>query len=228
MNGHSLNLKGYYINLDSRADRRKHFEEKIHPICPNVQRFSAVMEQKHGALGCTKSHIAVLQRLAAETSQDTCFLVLEDDFVILNQANWNDFVISFQQVREADWWDIIVLTPSGKTMRNIPVNNGFARIATNETTAGYIVKTKFIDQLLKTFQESAVNLEADLLKHKCPMDTGCACSQMNSLDAYWQRIQTHSNFYYYHKIYAGQLPGHSDISKNVVNNNMRYLIQNMY
>ena len=50
-----------YINLDHRTDRRQHMEKEV-SIFPSerVTRFSAI-KHDYGAIGCTRSHIAVLE-----------------------------------------------------------------------------------------------------------------------------------------------------------------------
>jgi glycosyl transferase family 25 len=50
----------FYINLDSRTDRRKEIEEELQRIGISGERFSAILA-KPGIVGCNKSHLAVLK-----------------------------------------------------------------------------------------------------------------------------------------------------------------------
>ena len=67
-----------YINLDHRTDRRAEIEAELAPyFAPEkVTRFSAV-KRDNGALGCTASHIAVLEMAKANEWKNV--LVVEDD-----------------------------------------------------------------------------------------------------------------------------------------------------
>jgi GR25 family glycosyltransferase involved in LPS biosynthesis len=73
-----------YINLDERTDRRVHVEKQLVRAFPleRIQRFSAIRAAK-GAIGCSRSHIAVLELAKANGWPNV--LVVEDDFT------WNNF-----------------------------------------------------------------------------------------------------------------------------------------
>ena len=57
-------MKGYYINLDSRKDRKEHFEKNIkkYPFFSNIKRFNAVYHKAYG-VGCILSHIGCIKEL---------------------------------------------------------------------------------------------------------------------------------------------------------------------
>ena len=67
-----------YINLDHRTDRLEQVTAELAPYFPpeKVTRFSAIQLDR-GALGCTLSHIAVLELAKAKGWKNV--LVLEDD-----------------------------------------------------------------------------------------------------------------------------------------------------
>jgi hypothetical protein len=50
----------------------------------------------------------------------------------------------------------------------------------------------------------------------------------NALDQCWKPLQKNSNFIYYTHIFAGQLPGHSDIEQTYVDYNRRFIEQPNY
>jgi hypothetical protein len=54
-------LSGYYINLEKRTDRKKHFEslKQKYAFLSNIQRFNAIANN-NGAIGCSMSHVKCL------------------------------------------------------------------------------------------------------------------------------------------------------------------------
>ena len=105
----SKKIKGFYINLDSREDRKDHFEnlKQKHPFFKGVDRISAIQDN-NGAIGCGKSHIKVLTKCL--DMDDDVFFVCEDDLTILNQEHLSTFISSLNL---NDEWDLITLTPRG-------------------------------------------------------------------------------------------------------------------
>jgi GR25 family glycosyltransferase involved in LPS biosynthesis len=205
-------ITGFYINLDSREDRKTHFEElkRNHPFFENVERMSAVCES-NGAIGCGKSHIQVLSKCLELDGE--VFLVCEDDLTILNEEHFKKFVDSIDIHED---WDLITLTPRGTTMKGEELSNGFSRIYNNQTTTGYIIKKSIIPNLIENLNKAINGLE----KGGAPVTY--------SIDQYWKRLQTKHRFYYFNHIFAGQLPGYSDIEETNVNYNKRFIEQNNY
>lgn len=202
-------MKGFYINLDKRLDRREHFEN-ISPIFKNIKRFPAI-EYSPGYIGCAMSHIAVLKK-GLDIEGEYIF-IFEDDFMILNMDNFNHFLNDFKVA--VFNWDIIVLTPRGITIHK-KSSEKFKRIFDNQTCTGYIIKKKFIPILIQNLEESLQNL----LNGESYMIYG--------IDQYWKKLQLKYKFYYYSSIFGGQLPGWSNIENRMVNYNERFLKQNQY
>lgn len=205
-------ITGFYINLDSREDRKTHFEEmkQKYSFFENVERMSAV-SHSNGAIGCGKSHIQVLSKCLE--LEDQAFLVCEDDLVILNDENFKKFV---DTINVHDDWDLITLTPRGTTMKGQYISNRFSRIYNNQTTTAYIIKKNIIPHLIENLNKAINGLEKG-------GEPG-----VYSIDQYWKRLQTKHKFYYFNDIFAGQLPGYSDIEETNVNYNKRFLEQNKY
>ena len=84
-------MNGYYINLDYRVDRDKHFNTNIkkYDFFKNIKRYSAIHDEECGAIGCVKSHINVLL-LCLQDNFDY-YLIMEDDFNIINESNLVNF-----------------------------------------------------------------------------------------------------------------------------------------
>lgn len=203
-------LKGFYINLDERVDRMKHFEHlKVkYDFFKNIQRLSAIKNSNNGAIGCGASHIEALTKLLGY--DDDYFMVCEDDLCILNDDHFNNFVKDFDKIKDKKW-DIIVITPSGDEMPGGQVVHNFSRIHNNQTTTAYIIKKTFVPILISNFKESVIGL----IKGGNP--------NTYAIDQWWKRLQDQYTFGYYKKIYAGQLVGYSNIENKHVNYNERFL-----
>lgn len=213
-------MKGIYINLESRKDRRDHFENEIkrHPFFAGIERLNAV-ENRDGAIGCGLSHIKGLQMFPDESY----IAIIEDDLMILDERNMADFTNAFEKIKDLDDWKVIVLTPRGITMTepneigpNEMHKNGFKRIKENQTTTGYIVKRGMIPILRENIRE-AILLQIKG-EHK----------NVSSIDQFWKGLQIEYPFYYYSGIFAGQLPGWSNIENRFVDYNERFILQNSF
>jgi len=213
-------MNGYYINLEERKDRYVHFEKlkTNHSFFKNVNRVSAI-KCENGAIGCGLSHIKALKKSIQDNDSFDYTMVFEDDFCILNDTHYTDFVGHFEHIRNEKEWDIIVLTPRG-VMKNISVDknckmtsNHFYEIVNNQTATGYIIKKSFIPILISTFEKSVEGL----LKKQNPDNY--------AIDQYWKSLQNTNHFYYFKNVFAGQLPGYSTIEKRMVDYNERFISQ---
>lgn len=212
-------LPGYYINLEDRQDRDKHITENIigkYDIFSDLQRFNAV-KHSNGALGCSLSHLCALEKCMnnMNDTNEQMFVILEDDFCILEESNFRSFIENFERIKDSNTWDCIILTPRGDTMNsdaNMNVHN-FQRIRNNQTTTGYIVKREFASLLTQNIREG--------IQHMCNGVNLDICA----IDQYWKRLQDDYRFYYYIKVYGGQLEGYSSIEKRDVNYNNRFMEQ---
>ena len=96
-----------YINLDSRKDRRKLIEREFHQTPPfvNLTRFSAVKIKNKGALGCSLSHISVLED--AMRKKLPFIMIIEDDFEFTIQPAIaiHSILIALSHLR--DDWDVL-------------------------------------------------------------------------------------------------------------------------
>jgi GR25 family glycosyltransferase involved in LPS biosynthesis len=215
-------IKGFYINLEERKDRVQHFEllKTNFPFFKNVERVPAIRNE-NGAIGCGFSHIKALNKCLE--CQDDYMMVFEDDFCILNNNNYNEFIKYFENICDEKEWDIIVLTPRGdmkkydselkEKCREKMNANYFHEIVNNQTATGYIIKKSFIPILINSFKKSVEGL----LKKQNP--------DLYAIDQYWKPLQNIHHFYYFKKVFAGQLIGYSTIEKRLVNYNERFLSQ---
>ena len=208
-------MKGFYINLVDRKDRRIHFEnlKTLYPLVAQVEWLCAI-ENIDGPLGCCLSHLKSLTR-AKEDLDEPYVAIFEDDFTVLDHAAFLRFAEEFDKIRFDNGWKVIVLTPRGTTVHGENIG-AFKRIVDNQTATGYIVKKDMIPILIDTFKESLHlqirGVEKDISAH----------------DQYWKRLQTEYPFYYYSEIFAGQLVGWSNIEKRMVDYNDRFIKQNLF
>jgi hypothetical protein len=210
-------MKGLYINLDSREDRRVHFENNIKsiPFFSKIMRLSAIVS-KDGAIGCGLSHIKALNSMYA--TNEEYFAILEDDFMIFDDYNRKLFESDFNTINNSRTWDMIILTPRGNTMssKNDMTDANFRRIIENQTTTGYIIKRHMVPILIENIKEAIAMQLKGTDKNLC------------SIDQYWKRLQRQYSFYYYLNVFAGQLPGWSNIENRMVDYNDRFKKQYLY
>ena len=204
-------MEGFYINLKDDEKRKDHMEnlKNKYDFFKKIQREEAVYH-KNGAVGCYLSHINCLKKL--QNTDGDYFLILEDDFCILNENNFNDFVENFESIKNNNNWSMLILTPRGSILKTNILNN-FNRIKDNQTSTGYIIKKSFIKHLLQIFIVGVQKL------------TNGGNKYIYALDQYWKPVQLKTNFIYFNKIFAGKLEGYSNIEKKIINYNERFLNQ---
>lgn len=205
---------GFYINLKKRIDRNIHIENNIltQDIFSNIQRFNAIENTNNPELGCGMSHIGALRELKKyhEINNQPYYIVIEDDFMIINKDNFNLFQTYFDKIKDNDKWDVIVLTPRGqKTDNDDPfmIENKFKRIIKNQTATAYIIKPYMINELINCFETACNNMN-----NKVEFNT-------YAIDQYWKEMQNYRSFYYFTERFGGQLVGYSDIERRNINYN---------
>ena len=191
-------VRGFYINLNRRADRRKDFEKECEQIGISVERFPAV-EHSLGGYGCLQSHIQVL-KLARERGYPIV-TIFEDDFQFLVSRN------EFESILASIPTDFDVMMLSYNLLKSQPYNERFGRCLDVQTASGYVVHQRFYDKLLANLEE-ALDLFTKDLTH-----TGY---QKYAIDQYWKRLQPTSNWFYSLRRIGRQQPSYSDIENMVV------------
>jgi GR25 family glycosyltransferase involved in LPS biosynthesis len=201
-------MKGFYINLEHRTDRRQHIEKLIEctGLFSNIERMNACVGTR-GDIACGMSHIKCLNQLSE--FNEPYYIILEDDFMILNTDLYKEFEEAFDKIKDQEW-DVIVLTPLGKDIQRNYYPN-FHRICDTQTTTGYILKHHMVDEFKTIFRLGV----SHLLQNHSP--------NLWSIDQVWKQIQHNKIFLFYNKCFAGQLPGYSDIEKRMVNYNRPFL-----
>jgi len=200
-------ISGYYINLNHRLDRKEHIENiiKNNLFFSNVNRMEGVLNDR-GMIGCCLSHIKCLEKLL--NKNENYYLVLEDDFTILDQKKFDNFVNDFEKIKK-DNWDVITLTPYGKTEQKNFLPN-FNKIIDNQTATGYIIKHSFAKLYLVILKKSYAKMIKGMSKK------GKKGEELLVNDQCWKPLQKKYIFLYYKEIFGSQLKSFSDIEKKSV------------
>lgn len=117
-------MRGFYINLDYRTDRRAEVERELEGF--GMERFSAI-RHSDGLAGCAMSHVACL-KLARERGYPEV-LIFEDDFMWLGSRDIPDFP------EDAD-----VCCLAYNTRDLVPYNDHWSRATNIQTTSGYMAR----------------------------------------------------------------------------------------
>lgn len=204
-------LSGYYINLAIRKDRNKYICDTILklPFFNKVQRFDAIKDNRRG-VGCNQSHIKALECIKKIQNPRDYYIILEDDIRIDNNK-FQKFLIKFNQIKDQDNWDVILL---GGSYLHVKKDDNtikqFYRVVRSQTTVGYIVKYNYIQKLINNFQQS-MNLflkTQDYLKY--------------AMDVYWHCLQESDKWYIYKEFFCDQIESYSDIEKKNINYKICY------
>jgi GR25 family glycosyltransferase involved in LPS biosynthesis len=189
-----------FINLDSRIDRRTHFESQFQKIGLQPQRFRAI-RNADGAIGCSMSHVACLE-LAIKNGWDHV-LVCEDDATITNPGQLVHQVNQFLN-RFGDQWDVLLL--AGNNYQPFQqVAPECVRVANCQTATSYLVRRPYFERLLANFKEGLKNLIA------APAE-----QPKYAVDQYWKQLQRVDRWYLIVPITVIQRPDYSDISRQHV------------
>jgi glycosyl transferase family 25 len=215
-------LKTYCINLDHRQDRWQeciaNYGEYGVPV-DQVERISGVRDEDFGALGCAKSHMAVLSRFLSHESSPYC-LVLEDDFNF--HHSWNDFISGVNRLNaEGVGWDVILLGATAVVPKAQPAN-GFSRVFEAQSAVAYMVRRDYVFKLLGCFAESISPME--LLR---PLHLRTWAVSRFAIDVAWKRLQCCDHWYIFHPAIGKQRASYSDIEmRNVDYDNVAYPVGN--
>jgi glycosyl transferase family 25 len=186
--------KVIYINLEHRTDRKQQIECELLKYFPQekVIRFNAI-KHEHGGIGCTKSHIAVLEMAIREGW--TNYLVVEDD------AMWNNFekgCILLEKLINNPY-DVITLGIA------FAKHTSDFKLLSGQTTTAYIVQKSYYNTLLNNFSEGLNKL----------LNTGLY--DKYALDQYWKQLQASNNWYCVIPSLMIQAPSFSDIENKYTN-----------
>ena len=192
----------YYINLESRPDRKIFFENQMKLVKFIANRFNAI---KHacGAIGCTLSHLQLL-KYAKKRNLDH-ILIMEDDIMFLNPKLFTENLNIFLSTHN----DFDVLMIAGNNKGDYErIDDSCVKISKCQTTTGYLVKRHYYDKLIKNFETGLNNL----IKNQKEMNK-------YAIDQYWEKLQIVDKWYLLTPLTVSQKPDYSDIEKKHINYN---------
>ena len=191
----------YYINLEHRTDRKEHITKEFANLgIKKFTRFNAIRNQ-NGAVGCTLSHIKVLQD--AKKIGLPYIMVVEDDIQFTNPALFKNQLTGL--LRSLEQWDVILV--AGNNLPPYKKENDFCvQVAQCQTTTGYIVKADYYDTLINNMKEGLVKLMKEPHRHF-----------LYAVDKYWFFLQQKDKWFLVTPLTVVQRVDYSDIERRMTN-----------
>jgi GR25 family glycosyltransferase involved in LPS biosynthesis len=193
------NISGFYINLNSRIDRKLHVEHQLDlvGIRDNVKRFNAI-HNVNGRIGCSLSHLKCIQ-MAKEQNMEFV-LILEDDVSFLLPDEFVQNVNNFLS-NPKNKWDVLLL--AGNNLPPFTTNDEVSiRVTHCQTTTGYIVRQHYYDTLISNIKEGVSKLMKNPEHH-----------YYFAIDKYWIHLQKQHRWMLLIPLIVVQRPDYSDIEK---------------
>lgn len=193
-----------YINLNIRTDRRQEIEREFLrlDIPPHkILRWPAIRNQKNPALGCTLSHISVLEHIISLPTNIENILILEDDFNFVdNEKLVFDSLGAFLSYSR-DLWDMVLLS---YVVREREDYNELVSLSLRANLAsGYLINRSSVPKFLYNFREGCERF----------MVTGD--QYQDTLDSYWCSIMRERKCFYFNRPLGYQRKSYSNICNEV-------------
>ena len=147
----------FYINLETRPDRKQHVEQELLKVGIKAQRFNAI-RLPNGAIGCSMSHLKCIEIAKQNNWDHVC--IVEDDIQFLKPR------VFVQQCNLAlsKKSDVVLLAGN-----NLPpytrIDDSCVKVSRCQTTTGYIVKRHYYDKLIANIKEGICKLLRESEKH---------------------------------------------------------------
>lgn len=190
----------FYINLESRPDRKKHVEEQLKIIGIQANRFNAI-KLPNGALGCSMSHLKCLE-IARENNWEH-ILIVEDDIKFLNPEVFMNQINKFLNLHTD--WDVILIAGNNLPPHEI-IDDTCVKVTQCQTTTGYIVKKHYYNTLIDNIRNGITNLIKEPSHH-----------YLYAIDKYWFKLQKMDKWYLITPLTVTQREDYSDIEKKPTN-----------
>lgn len=190
----------FYINLETRPDRKQHVETQLNNIGIAATRFNAI-KLSNGAIGCSMSHLKCLE-IAKENNWDHVMIV-EDDILFLNPNVFKNQLNKFLQNHND--FDVVLIAGN-----NVPpyqkIDDCCIKVYRCQTTTGYIVQKHYYDTLMNNIKEGVKQLIKYPEQHV-----------IYAIDKYWFRLQEKDNWFLITPLTVTQREDYSDIEKRPTN-----------
>lgn len=186
----------FYINLDSRIDRRVEIEEELRRMGISGERFSAI-KHEFGIVGCGKSHLAVLKKARDRGLRNV--LIFEDDFqfIVSKEEFWTMIDRFFSDMIQGKQFDVLML--GYNMLASQQIDDFIMKVLSAQTTSAYIISDRMYDSIINVWEDALPRL----------LSSGDRF--LYSLDAAWKQLQSDNNWYAFVKRVGLQRPSYSDI-----------------
>jgi glycosyl transferase family 25 len=190
----------FYINLESRVDRKQHVEEELSKIGLIANRFNAI-KLNDGAVGCSISHLKCLEM--AKRNNWEHIMIVEDDILFLNPELFKNQLNKF--LKKHNNFDVVLIAGN-----NMPpyqkIDDSCVKVCRCQTTTGYIVQRHYYDTLINNIREGVKKLMSNPALHV-----------QYAIDKYWFKLQEKDNWYLITPLTVTQREDYSDIEKRHTN-----------
>jgi GR25 family glycosyltransferase involved in LPS biosynthesis len=201
----------YYINLDHRHDRKIEFLREMDKYdFKNVIRVPGIYEQNRGHLGCSKSHIKVLE-MFIQSPHKNC-IICEDDF----EFTCNPSSALHQLFHSKIDFDVCMASGNSLDARPVDGHDFIKKAHFINTSSCYIITKKFAPVLLQNFRDSCKILEKSY-NESTPEKP---YEHYASLDQHWCTLQPQSKWYIFEPKLGKQRKSYSDIDQQVKDMNL--------
>ena len=184
----------FYINLESRPDRKKHVEKELSTVGIKAQRFNAI-RLPNGAIGCSMSHMKCIEMAKQNNWDHVC--IVEDDIQFLNPK------LFIEQCNKAlsKNFDVVLLAGN-----NVPpytrIDDSCVKVTKCQTTTGYVVKQHYYDKLIANIKDGINKLLREPEKRV-----------LYAIDKYWFQLQEIDTWFLVTPLTVTQREDYSDIEK---------------
>jgi glycosyl transferase family 25 len=190
----------FYINLDSRPDRKKHVEGQLSIVGIQAERFTAI-RLENGALGCSMSHLKCLE--IAKANNWPHILIIEDDILFLKPNIFVNQLNLFLHNHKS--FDVLLIAGNNAPPYDT-VDNTCVKVTRCQTTTGYLVQRHYFDRLIQNFRNGIQQLLKYPNNHI-----------YFAIDKYWFKLQELDNWYLIVPLTVTQREDYSDIEKKSTN-----------
>jgi glycosyl transferase family 25 len=196
------NIKNvFYINLDTRPDRKLHVELQLQNIgINNSQRFNAI-KMNNGAIGCSMSHLKLIEY--AKVNNLDHILIVEDDILFTDPhlfvTQFNNFLSNHTN------FDVLLIAGNNLPPYTI-IDDTCVQVKQCQTTTGYLVKNHYYDKLINNYKTGILKLLNEPHNHK-----------FYAIDKYWFNLQALDKWYLIIPLSVTQREDYSDIEKRQTN-----------
>lgn len=190
----------FYINLQTRPDRKQHVESQLNSIGIKAERFNAI-KMKNGAVGCSMSHLKILENAKANNLDHV--LIVEDDILFTDPQLFINQLNKFLSIHNN--FDVLLIAGN-----NLPpykkIDDTCIKVSMCQTTTGYLVKKHYYDILIDNYRTGILKLMQKPNEHK-----------FYAIDKYWFSLQAKHNWYLIIPLTVTQREDYSDIEKKATN-----------